>query len=513
MSHFERAALVICLAAVFATAWIGENIFERMAHLEDEMAYVWQAELIAGGQIKIESPPCPECFLWPFVVDYNGYRFGKYPIAWPVVLAAGMKLGARDLVNPLLAALGVWLTYRLGRKLFSEWIGLLSAALLVTSPFFLLNSSSLLSHPWTLFLTLAFVLAWLDLMGDSLPAPRWLLIAVAGGSLGLLAISRPLTGVGVALPFVLHGLWMLWKGKKAQRWSVLGVGLITLAICVLHPVWQAALTGDPSLNPYTLWWSYDKIGFGPGVGVTKDGHNLDLAWLNTSFSLKIGLQDLFGWGTFSWIFIPFGLWAARKDGKTLLAASVLPALVGIYMLYWIGAWVFGPRYYYEGIYAAVILTAAGVGWLANLAIRKALPWTGLNMRTRLYRQVGVPAVLIGLVFLNLQFYLPPRLDLMRGFYGVSRAHVAPFLTPEAQALTPAIVIVHTEKQWIEYGTLIEMETPFLDTPFIFIKNRADERNQLVLDAFPERTVIHYYPSEPYRFYVVRRPGPGETPAE
>jgi hypothetical protein len=50
-----------------------------MAHIEDEMAYVWQAQAIASGHLTIASPPIPKSFLIPFVIDYAGQRFGKYP--------------------------------------------------------------------------------------------------------------------------------------------------------------------------------------------------------------------------------------------------------------------------------------------------------------------------------------------------------------------------------------------------------------------------------------------------
>ncbi len=102
--------------AVFAAYRVHDRVFEGMAHLEDEMAYLWQAQVIAQGQLTVPSPPNPKSFLFPFVVDYNGQRFGKYPLGWPVVLAIGERLNLRHWVNPLLAGLGVWLTYLLGRK-------------------------------------------------------------------------------------------------------------------------------------------------------------------------------------------------------------------------------------------------------------------------------------------------------------------------------------------------------------------------------------------------------------
>ena len=90
----------------------------------------------------------------------------------------------------------------------------------------------------------------------------------------------------------------------------------------LHFLWQFAVTGDPTLNPYTLWWPYDKIGFGPGVGVLPQGHTLRIAWINTRFSLWVGSRDLFGWARYSWIFLPFGLWAARGMARCCLRGAL-----------------------------------------------------------------------------------------------------------------------------------------------------------------------------------------------
>ena len=155
-------ALILSLLAFCAALLVAVYIFEDMPHLEDEMAYVWQAQAMARGKLSVPTPPEPKSFLVPFVVDYNGQRFGKYPLGWPAMLALGERLDLRILVNPLLAAWGIWLTYCLGKRLFSELVGLLAAALTLTSPFFLMNSGSLLSHPFGLFLSTGFALAWLD---------------------------------------------------------------------------------------------------------------------------------------------------------------------------------------------------------------------------------------------------------------------------------------------------------------------------------------------------------------
>ena len=520
MSRSDFLAIFFSIVAAIAAAWVSQATFDRLPHLEDEMAYVWQAQAIAGGHLILPSPPCPKCFLVPFVVDDQGQRFGKYPPAWPVVLAGGILLGQRYLVNALLAGLGVWLTYRLGKKVFNAGVGLLAALLTLTSPFFLMESASLLSHAWALFLSAAFALAWLDSFARDCRVPRWLTGLVAALSLGLLALTRPLTAVGVALPFAIHGVILLWRGSAAERRRVLWIGGLAGLVSLLLLLWQYAASGDPLLNLYTLWWPYDRIGFGPGVGFLPEGHSLKIAWMNLEFSLYVGDSDLFGWGRLSWIFLPFGLWAIRKNGRAALLGGVLPSLLVVYLLYWIGSWVYGPRYYYEGLYSVTLLSAAGIAWLAGYPITlrgvptenpvdgkhsgilkvfflpgqaKSLPyiskWPALPV-WRTVRRIAVITLVSVLLAVNLVDYIPLRLAALQGFNNINPTYLQPFVTAPA---TPTLVIVHIRNNWVDYGRFLDLESPYLDTPYIFIYDRGAQQNKIAIEAFPDRKVFDYYP--------------------
>lgn len=500
ITRLDRFAILLSLLAVLVSYWVAERIFERLPHIEDEMAYVWQAEAVAGGRLTVPSPDYPKSFLVPFVVDYQGQRFGKYPPGWPALLGVGILLGVRSWVNPLLAGLGVWLTYQLGKRVASQIVGLLAAALTLTSPFFLMNSGSLLSHPFGLVLSTAFALAWLD-MSEGKPSSRpWLSTLAAALSIGVLTLTRPLTAVGLSLPFALHGIYLLVRGNRAIRRQLFIFAVYAFGLSLLLVVWQFAVTGDPWLNPYTLWWEYDKIGFGPGVGRLENGHTFSQAWVNTRFSLWEGTHDLFGWGGYSWVFLPFGLWAAirYRMGKVLMLFGVVFSLVLVYMAYWIGSSLFGPRYYYEGLYSLTLVSAIGIAFLAGWSFRPGQVTHKFDGWQRL-RPLGVSALLLCLICVNLIFFTPPRLQSMQGLYGVTRARLEPFQTPDFQNLTPALVIVYPG-HWTEYGTLLELQDPWLDTPFIFVISRSREIDAALAASFPERRTIHYYPSEPYQFY-------------
>ena len=498
-------ALVIALTTVFAAYYVSDRIYERMAHFEDEMAYVWQAQAIAGGHLVLPSPPNPKSFMTPFVIDYNGVRFGKYPPGWPVILAVGFVTGMEDWVNPVLAGLGIWLLYLLAKRITTGPISLLAILLMLTSPMFWLLSGSVLSHAWSLVLAFGFVLAWLDTFKidrkenreyqDAVHSlvPKWLTASTAGLSLGTLVLTRPMNAVGVALPFFIHGIILLVRGDKSVRTHVLMIGLLAALIGGLLFAWQFALTGGSLLNPYTLWWKYDRVGFGEGYGLWDDGYNLEHAW----FIIKLSLWspngtrgDVFGWENLWWLFVPFGLWALRRKVAVWLIAGIFPALLLAYVPYWIGSWQYGPRYYYEGMLSLTILSAAGITWLTvdGIFIRKIL--TGL-----------VLAVLVGY---NLCAYLPGRLWEMHGMYNINRSMLEPFYTVEAQAIQPVLIIVHTQVEWTEYGGLLELQNAQLDTPFIFALNRRDAVISDYYEVFPGRKIYHYYPDEPFKFYPLPR---------
>jgi hypothetical protein len=523
-SKAARCALLISLLAVVITYLVASQIFEGVPHIEDEIALVWQAQAIARGHLTLPTPSHRASFLIPFVVDYNGLRFGKYPLGWPALLAVGVRLGGMHLVNPLLAGLGVWLTYCLGCKIFGKTVGLIAAGLTLTSPFFLMNSGVLLSHPFGLVLSAAFVLAWFDafppassqaanltsmeatdrpgtIVASSRVGRRVLGAVTAGMALGILALTRPLTAVGLGLPFGLYGAVLLVRGDWPTRRRVLAIGALALGIASLNFLWQYAVTGDPWLNPYTLWWPYDKVGFGPGYGVTAGGHSLMLAIRNTDFSLRVGSGDLFGWGYLSPFFLPFGMLAAirKRNWHALLVSSIFASLVLVYLAYWVGSWLFGPRYYYESLYSLTLISAAGIAYLAGWPIGPSETWKAFDGIKR-FRPLGMVFLLGLLVSASLIFYTPQRIGGMHGLFGMGRANLEPFLTPQAQALTPALIIVHTDL-WIDYGALLPLEDPFLDTPFIFAWSIGPNTDAALAADFPDRHIYHYYPDTPYVFYI------------
>lgn len=492
----------ICVVVFFGVLSISHSVFDEMPHLEDEFAYVWQAEVAARGEIFRPTPPCPRCFLVPFVIDHNGVRFGKYPLPWPVMLSFGVRYGIRSYINPMLAAFSVWLLYRLLAKVRNPRTGVIGVMLISVSPFFLILSSTLLSHTFSLLLALVFMISWMDIHKTDSSIPISIRILTCGLSMGLLVLSRPLTALGVMLPFAIEAILILaGKDNNRKRSLLLAAGVISLFI-PLYFLWQFVLTGDPLRNPYTFVWPYDTIGFGPGVGRQPGGYQPPIAIKNARASLYVGMFDLFGWFKFSWLFLPAGFLVLIKNRRAWVVFTTLLTIVAAYGLYWIGSDLLGPRYYFEALPACVLLTAAAFDFLlGKLSPEKGVVFWRMFST---WRFVIISMLIAFLIITPLIFYLPARLPRFHNLYGASADRLLPFKDANKPGIAPALIIVHITQSWTDYSSLTELSNPYFDTPLVFSLSKGKEMDAVAASMFPGRYVWHYYPDEPFMLRLNER---------
>jgi hypothetical protein len=378
--------LALILFSVGMSAFISQQTFERLPHLEDEVAYLWEAKLLARGQAVMESPSPRRAFWQPFVVDLGNNRFGKYTLGWPLMLTPGVLIGQPWLINALLSGLSVFLVYRLGLEIFDPDVGVIAAALTAFSPMALLLNGTLMGHTAALFTTLLFMFAYWR-MEKGQHRLRW--AAIAGISLGFCVINRPLEGLALSAPFI------AWSGLRLVQALIyrptapepsletpvlpqdagttymssapqpstnilarlrqsliplLSLAIVCGLILLIIPVYNYAASGDATKNLYTLVWSYDQVGFGEGYG--RHGHTLEKGLRQTRWDLSLTAADLFGWQTepilgadgqvkpdlekhllldgdywtpvgLSWILLPFGLFLGFKRKWWLFAVWLI----------------------------------------------------------------------------------------------------------------------------------------------------------------------------------------------
>ncbi len=500
---------VICLISFMASAWVATNVFDRLPHVEDDVAFLFQARTIASGHLLARPPSQPVFFQIPFVIIRDGHWFGKYPPGYPSVLAIGVLSGQPWLLNPIIGAIDVALVYLAGRRLFNDATGVLAAALLVASPFFLLQSGSFMSHTVTLFWSMSFLLLF-----ESTRRNRSIWRAVlAGLVIGMLFISRPLTAVGIGIPFAIWALIELVREwRRLREYGVMALAFVPFVVGILQ--YNRVTTGSAFKFAYELWWSYDKVGFGPGVG--RNGHTLAAGLFDMRLDLDQLSHYLFGWPG-RWSVVPmalgFGLaiagliWRSgravylrRAAGLTvrslrpalvpevwdLLLAGVIISLVAVHIAYWTPGQMYGPRYYFEAIGAMVLLSSRGIlelGNLLGLAVRRLVPKIP---SPRLLTTGLLLIVVAGMVIWNFNTFAPARFREFTDWYNINADGLR---TVRAAHISNAIVFVR-EEQWTDYAPFFSQNTPALDTNIVYAIDQGSA-NSILMREYPGRTYYRY----------------------
>jgi 4-amino-4-deoxy-L-arabinose transferase-like glycosyltransferase len=489
---WHAASLLIAAAAFGVVALVSQSIFERIPHVEDEAAYWFQAQVFAQGRLVVPTPPEPQAYNSPFVIDMNGLRFGKYPPGFPLLLTLGMLVGAPWAVNALLAAVSLWLTADLGRRLYSPTTGLLAAALGLSCPALLAESGSLLSHTAALALTVLFVWAFvrmhMALKGEhSSRAWRWGLLA--GFALGYMALTRPFDALGVGLPFgafALVELPIAWRRRTAgpdRARATLAMGTAALLVSLILPIYWHALTGQFTANPYLSIWPYDHPGFGPDVGV--HGYTVHDAEYNLVFNLRAMATGLFGWPYYLNLLFVGLAWVLRpRQGWNYLLLAWCLSIIGVYATYWFYGGHDGgfPRYYFVALPALWLLSGRGVE-LAVQGMRRLAGRVSVPLGRALPALTLYPA-LVGLTLTSGLFFLPPQLEVFRGRYGVTAAPLQPV---QRAGLQHALVFVEGVVRWTDFAVFFAADSPTLDSSVVYAISLGDAQDRAVRQAFPGRT--------------------------
>lgn len=516
-------AVAVFLISLVGTTYVSQQVFEGIPHLEDEVSFLFQAKTLASGRLYVATPEHLEFFNLPFLIDRDGRWFGKYPPGHPAVLAVGAFFGYPWLVNPLASSLALVFVYLLGIRLYGEGTAIIAAALGIVSPFFLLQSGTLLSHPTTLL----FITLFLYLFLRSNDERSGCLAMLAGACLGMGFLARQLTAVGMAVPFVTYALWQLARAPRQHfaRYALLIAGFAPFLGALL--IYNALLTGSPFTSPYELYWPFDKIGFGEGVGA-GGYHTLASGLINTRMNLESLSSQLFGWPLrLDLVFVVLAsLVLAFNLGKCALQAvkgitgqahdslrrtclwdalllTSFTSLVAVHVLYWTSGGMYGPRYYFEAMPALLLLSARGI---AHLAIAADLNWAGRHEQGLVTVISSRPLVLLArlgpagliklaigvavaaLVICSLTSYLPRQFATYRGWYGITGD--APRLASQLQC-GRAIVFVPPGNSWTDHAPLIGLNSPALDTEVIFALDLGQERNQVLIEHYPDRQVLYW----------------------
>lgn len=464
--------LGILFCAFFAlTNLASYSLFDHIPHTMDSIAQVFHGKIFAEGMATAPSPAHREFFdlvnsREQTTMINNGKWYSQFPPGHSFLLMLGHFFDAPWIINPLLGSLTIVLLYFLGKELYGETIGRLSAVLAALSPFIFFMSSEFMNHASALFFFTAFVLYF----AKTVRTGKIIHAIVAGAALGMILNIRPLTAFALAIPFCIYGTFLLMT-KFKELWSpFLAIVLMVLVFAGLLFGFNALTNGGPFLFGYeVLYGSKHNPGFGNGPW--GEPHT-PLKGLHQTLNDLNGVNKfLFEWPVPSLIFV-FLLFASITKNKwdyLLLAAFV--SLAVAYFFYWFQEWRFGPRFLYESSAALILLTARGIQRLPAL-VREI---GGLAVSVRKVRAATLAFIAVCVV-VAVVGNVPALIHQYGNDFASVNAEVIKAV--EERGIKKAIVFVRSN-----YGSAFTANSPLLNGEIIFARDLG-EKNYLLMKEFP-----------------------------
>jgi hypothetical protein len=489
---FLIAALVVAIAiryntfAAWATdsgAYISAGYAWAKGDLFSPATFVFWAPWTSNGQVEFP--------LGHVQGPIKGTITGQYPLGYPLLIAAALKLGGGDLaphlVSPVLAGVLAWCAFLLGRALATAWAGVLGALMIGATPVVLGHTVMPFSDVPAAAL---WALAWVMSVRPGYGAP------LASGAAAALAITIRPNLAPLALVLAATVALADYAGWKQTLGRIVAFG-VTGTLGPLLVLWsQAELYGHPLQNGYRVPMDYF--------------FNLGRVPYNAGLYPRM-LAELHSWVAFAGLlWVPFAVRGMRSSreayARGLLTLSAVAMIIVNYALFlpyltYVG-W-FWLRFLLPALLALFLLLAAAVDhlrlrlqprWhsLAFLALTPAV-FVAWNAEKHIRPQVGYER--IHLMERYLPHVLPRNAVILTYAHGgaIAAATGRPILRIdyiEGNALDPIVQALQRRGYRPVYVFDVAVEGNFIGDRF-----KATERGRLTWPARAELasvTSIVYY---------------------
>ncbi len=495
-----RIPLPVFLSALFVllfTCLFNTLIFKNIPHVHDEIAYLFQAKIFELGRLYVPSPCAKESFDFPHMIN-NGRWYSQYPPGYPMLLLLGLLLGAPWLINPLLAAGATILIYLLGKEVYGAGIGLIASLLASCSIWFLLMSSTMMSHTSSMFFTVLFLL----FLFRSINKPTIANGLLMGFGFGMTFLIRPYNALLIAAPFLLFYLGRLLKDRKVflEKCRLRGTYCMVFIAALL--LYNQMTNGSPLKLGYTaLYGKEHGLGFGR-TGFTNLPYTPYRGADNAFKNLAELNKYLFGWPISSLIALIPLLFAAKspahkKRYDLLFASGFFVLLIG-YFFYWSSFTLLGPRMLFEALPIFLLLSARGLSLVPDYL---GSVFKRLNLKAA--RHCVIAGVVLftayGFLFSFRNWVWPKDSESYSKLIGKDFVGVSPQVNNaiEALGLENSVVII----KFIYYpqaffpagwwGSGFLYDDPELKRKIIYANDQG-KANERLFDCFPGRRLFVYY---------------------
>jgi hypothetical protein len=215
LTRLSSARFAAALAGVSGLLTLGFTIgaVEARPVLNDAMAQLIHARYLAVGALAGPHLPLSEFWNMQFMLNTAEGWVSQYPPGHAAVLALGVRVGAVWLAGPLIMAATAFMMSLVAERLLPERraVARLGAALVAVSPFLIGLAGTYMNHATAALWGI--VAAYCALRA----LERWPWAIGAGAAVGMLTVTRPLSGLVIGAVVTL-GVWLLMpSAAEADR--------------------------------------------------------------------------------------------------------------------------------------------------------------------------------------------------------------------------------------------------------------------------------------------------------
>lgn len=347
--------------AALVPAMLRTFLLQGLPITDDENAYRFMAEVLAGGRVWAESPPLGLFFDNRFLVN-DGKMYAHYFLGWPALMLPGLWLGIGGFITALYSALAVPPLFFVLRRLAGSAWARLGLGLYLLSPMLMVAAATELSH--TACITALAWFTWCCLRAEDDDAP----LGVHAGAALAFSIAffiRPTSALGVGLPFLLRWLFSLRRlPRRRALAALLAFALPAVSLAGVFLAINAEQTGSPFVVAYQRAFEYARdndFRFSPWP--SEDEAFTEMQWLGAGYSLAVAGTALFrlNLALFGWPWsLVFALLAGRGPWRGTLRWSVATFFLLHALAHNVGIDTFAPMHYIELGWPLLLLTVVGL---------------------------------------------------------------------------------------------------------------------------------------------------------